>query len=183
MQFSEKISILHMDMFLKMIMRTVLYGTVWNLLNPQFTPEIEEEVDFSTEKDSVHNALRTLVRDLIVQYEEEQISYNPIEVREKIAEAKEKEKQGFIQIFDSITDREERKVEKIKEKLKIGRWAQGNGKLAYSYDAEDYDRRRLERGAEELVNPELDINNPDFDPHAEAGYDVENDQQREEGEE
>ena len=174
MQFSNKISVLHMELLLKMLIRSLLFGSVWDLLNPQFTPEIEEEVDFSSEKDSVHNALRTLVRDLIIQYEEEKLSYNPAEVREKIAEAKEKEKQGFIQIFDTL-DNEERKIELIKKRAKIGRWAQGNGKLAYSYDPDDYDRRRLEHGgAEEYV---------DTNPTEGEGYDGQDEQQKEEAEE
>jgi hypothetical protein len=176
MQFSDKISVLHMELLLKMLMRSLLFGTMWDLLNPQFTPEIEEEIDFSSEKDSVHNALRTLIRDLIIQYQEEKLSYNPAEVREKIAEAKEKEKQGFIQILDVLND-EERKIELIKKRAKIGRWAQGTGKLAYSYDPDDYDRRRLERdgnGAEEYVDP---------NPTEGEGYDAQDEQQKEEGEE
>jgi hypothetical protein len=171
MQFSANLSFLHMEMFLKMILRVILFGTVWDLLNPQFIPEIEEVIDFSSDKDSVHNAFKVLFRDLIMQYQEEKLSYNPTEVREKIAEAKEKEKQGFIQIFDNLPD-DERKVELIKERLKIGRWAQGNGKLAYSYDPDDYDRRRQEMGPEQPI-----------DVGAEEGYDGQDDQQKEEGEE
>jgi hypothetical protein len=159
-----------MEMFLKMILRVVLFGTVWDLLNPQFTPEIEEEIDFSSERDSVHNAFKVLFRDLIIQYQEERLSYNPTEVREKIAEAKEREKQGFIKIFDTLPD-EERQVELIKERLKIGRWAQGNGKLAYSYDPDDYDRRRQEMGPEQ------------YEVADGEGYDGQDDQQKEEGEE
>ena len=176
MQFSDKISILHMEMFLKMIFRSVLIGTVWDLLNPQFTPEIEENIDFSSERDTVHAAFKNLFRELIIQYEEEKMSYNPTEVREKIAEAKEKEKQGFIQIFDNLPD-EERQIELIKKRAKIGRWAQGNGKLAYSYDPDDYDRRRQEMG---LERESYDMN---VDIGAEEGYDGQDEQQKEEGEE
>jgi len=175
MQFSDKISMLHMEMFLKMIFRTILFGTIWDLLNPQFTPEIEEVIDFSSERDSVHNALKSLFRDLILQYEEEKMSYNPTEVREKIAEAKEKEKQGFIQIFDTLPE-EERKIELIKKRAKIGRWAQGNGKLAYSYDPDDYDRRRKEMGFEQSTEVQINVD-------GEEGYDGQDAQQKEEGEE
>jgi hypothetical protein len=175
MQFSNKITLVHMDMFLKMIMRVVLFGTVWDLLNPQFIPEIEENIDFSSERDTVHNSLKNLFRDLIIQYEEEKISYNPTEVREKIAEAKEKEKQGFIQIFDNLPD-EERQIELIKKRARIGRWAQGNGKLAYSYDPEDYDRRRQEMEPENAYQIDVDVG-------AEEGYDGQDAQQKEEGEE
>jgi hypothetical protein len=175
MQFSDKISIIHMDMFLKMIFRVVLFGSVWDLLNPQFTPEIEGDFDFSSEKDTVHASFKSLFRDLILQYEEEKMSYNPTEVREKIAEAKEKEKQGFIQIFDNLPD-EERQIELIKKRAKIGRWAQGNGKLAYSYDPDDYDRRRSEMGPEQPYEVQIDLG-------AEEGYDGQDAQQKEEGEE
>jgi len=175
MQFSNKITLVHMDMFLKMIMRVVLFGTVWDLLNPQFIPEIEENIDFSSERDTVHNSLKNLFRDLIIQYEEEKISYNPTEVREKIAEAKEKEKQGFIQIFDNLPD-EERQIELIKKRARIGRWAQGNGKLAYSYDPDDYDRRRQEMEPENAYQIDVDVG-------AEEGYDGQDAQQKEEGEE
>ena len=175
MQFSDKITILHMDMFLKMITRVVLFGGVWDLLNPQFIPEIEGDFDFSSENDTVHASFKSLFRDLILQYEEEKMSYNPTEVREKIAEAKEKEKQGFIQIFDNLPD-EERQIELIKKRAKIGRWAQGNGKLAYSYDPDDYDRRRQEMGPEQPYEVQIDLG-------AEEGYDGQDAQQKEEGEE
>jgi len=175
MQFSDKITKLHMEMFLKMIFRVILFGTVWNLLNPEFIPEMEDVFDLSSEKDSVHTAFRSLFRELILQYEEEKMSYNATEVREKIAEAKEKEKQGFIQIFDTLPN-EERQTELIKKRLKIGRWAQGNGKLAYSYDPDDYDRRRQEMEPEQPYGTNVDFG-------AEEGYDGQDDQQKEEGEE
>jgi hypothetical protein len=40
-----------------MIFRTILFGTIWDLLNPQFTPEIEEAIDFSSERDRINGAL------------------------------------------------------------------------------------------------------------------------------
>jgi hypothetical protein len=171
MQFSSNISFLHMEMFLRMILRVILFGSMWDFLNPQFVPEIEENIDLSSEKDTVHNAFKLLFRDLMVMYEEEKISYNPNEVREKIAEAKEREKQGFIKIFDTLPD-DERQIELIKERLRIGRWAQGNGKLAYSYDPDDYDRRRKEMEPEEVPEGGL-----------EEGYDGQDAQQKEESEE
>jgi hypothetical protein len=175
MQFDNNLTQVQMEMFLTEILRVILFGPLADLLNPNFTPALEEEYDLSSERDTLHTEIRKFIRDILIQYDREHLSYNPAEVREKIAEAKEVEKQGFIRKFDVLDD-EDRQIELIKKRLKIGRWAQGNGKLAYSYDPDNWDRMRTERddnyafqGPEEGVEGE--------------GYDGQDDQQKEEGEE
>ena len=179
MQFDNKLTQVQMEMFLTEILRVILFGPLADLLNPDFTPALEEEYDLSSEKDALHSEIRKFIRDLLIQYDRERLSYNPAEVREKIAEAKEVEKQGFIRKFDVLDD-EDRQIELIKKRLKIGRWAQGNGKLAYSYDPDNWDRMRTERDSNyefqgQIMGPEEGVDG--------EGYDGQDDQQKEEGEE
>jgi hypothetical protein len=186
MGFDDKLTQLQMEMFLNEILRVILFGPLGDLLNPNFIPEVEDETDLSLHKDTVHREIYNLITDLLVQYKRERLSYNPTEVREKIAEAKEIEKQGFIRKFD-VLDEEDRKIELIKKRLKIGRWSQGNGKLAYSYDAENWDRMRTERNENiEVFNAaqNMDPFATEFDEGGEGeGYEGQDDQQKEEGEE
>ena len=68
----------------------------------------------------------------------------------------ELEKNSFIQKFDKL-DRDLRKVELMKKKLKIGDWAVGNVKNLFTYDADFFEFEREQRAAMGLPEFSADI--------------------------
>jgi hypothetical protein len=75
------------------------------------------------------------------------------EIQDEILARKELEKASFIKKMD-VLDKDLRKVELIKKKLKIGDWAVGTMKNLFNYDADFYEFQRGQRAAMGL--PEFD---------------------------
>lgn len=143
-EYDERLTVPQKQAFLAEILRNTLIGPLGSLIDPDFTPDIEEEVDLTSERDEVHSKFRELLRDVLVQFKSEKQFYNPTHVREKIAEAAEAEKQGILNFMDKMSP-ERRKLELEKKKLGIGRWSVGGSKLIYSYDPEYWEKMRNER--------------------------------------
>jgi hypothetical protein len=61
-----------------------------------------------------------------------------------VLKAQEVEKVGIITELDEMND-EERKIELMKKRLGLGRWAIGGTKLIWAYDRDQYDREREAR--------------------------------------
>jgi hypothetical protein len=68
------------------------------------------------------------------------------EIQDAILARTELEKRAFINKFDQL-DREMRRIELEKKKLKIGDWAVGTVKNLFSYDADFYEFERGQRAA------------------------------------
>ena len=81
---------------------------------------------------------------------------NPSQIMEAINARAELEKNSFIQKFDKL-DRDLRKVELMKKKLKIGDWAVGNVKNLFTYDADFFEFEREQRAAMGLPEFSADI--------------------------
>jgi hypothetical protein len=71
---------------------------------------------------------------------------NAQQITEAIQARAELEKNSFIQKFDKL-DRDLRKVELMKKKLKIGDWAVGTIKNLFTYDANFFEFEREQRAA------------------------------------
>jgi len=167
LQYDTSITKEQLVLFLKEILRITIFGPLYNLLNTEFIPETEEEIeDMNT--DMVHTEFARVVKLLVEKYYKERIIYNPEQVREQIARAREIEKQGIIKRrFDSkATD--ERQIELIKKRLGLGDWSIGGTKLVYSYDADQWDKNRTDN----LDNIRLLNDGGDGTQEGEGGYDV-----------
>lgn len=128
---------------LKAILYVTIFGPLYNLLNASFIPETEEELD-DTNTFVVHNELLKIVKTCVQKLFKERIVYNPTQVREEIAKAKEREKQGIVRRRFDSKDSALRQIEIIKKRLGTGDWAIGGTKLVYSYDADQWDKNRVE---------------------------------------
>jgi hypothetical protein len=80
-------------------------------------------------------------------------------IQEALLARAEMEKASFIQKLDKL-DREMRKIELIKKKLKLGDWAVGTVKNLFSYDADFFEFERGQRAAMGLPDFAGDITGP-----------------------
>lgn len=80
----------------------------------------------------------------------------PQQIQEAILARTEKEKAFFIKRFDDL-DRDMRKVELMKKKLKIGDWAVGTVKNLFNYNADFYEFEREQRAQMGLPEFSMDI--------------------------
>ena len=170
--FHETLTPPQLDAFLREILRATFLGPLWKLLDQNFVPtfDTDEEIDLTSQSDTVHAKLTDVVKNLIIQYTREKLSYNPTKVREEIAKSREREKQGFIYRMGTMSD-ERKQVELIKKRLKIGRWSIGGTKLAYSYDPDQWDKNREENAANYTLLTGGE-GPPDGEGGGEGGYDV-----------
>jgi hypothetical protein len=125
------------------ILRAILLGSLGQLADAEFDVEAlegvtdeggEDVVDVTPTKDDV--MLKNFIADMILKYHKERTVYNPAQVREELAKAKELEKNVFIGILDKIQDPEEKRTELIFKRLKMktSRHNWNLGATALSYD-------------------------------------------------
>jgi len=99
--------------------------------------------------DTVNADLKTRVASLLYQLLQMQmnnktnINYSYEEIIKKVNLAKEREKQSFVDYFESMTI-DNRKAEKLMKKYKLGRWNIGTQKGVTQYDKQTYVRERDE---------------------------------------
>lgn len=84
------------------------------------------------------------------------IDYDYQSVMEDVHQVKEIEKDYIVSSFAKMTD-EEREIENLFKKSKLGKWSKGLKKSVFQYVAEDYDQEREEM--EKRMNNERRINN------------------------
>lgn len=119
------------------LLRVLFFGPLGILIDE--TIQLNEE-SIAGEKDL---ALVKFVWACIGKYRRERLSYSAVAVRERLAEAKEQEKQTFIDREDKMTD-EEKQLERVQKKLGIGKWAIGGTSLVYKYDQTFFDQKLKE---------------------------------------
>lgn len=138
-----KLSLEGKQLVVKEFLRAIIYGTLGQLADASFDPPAEEGVeeeggedieDESPENDDV--LLKNFIIQMILKYYKEKTVYNPAQVREELAKAKELEKNVFISILDKIQDPEERRTELMFKRLKMktSRHNWNLGATALSYD-------------------------------------------------
>jgi hypothetical protein len=148
------------SILLPYIMRIFLYGPLSNLVNPNSLTTEESVAQTTVETGRSVQSIQESLKFMIQKINKERLSYSPDLVREMIARASEKEKDSFISDLDKLSD-EDRKTEKIKERLGIGKWAIGGTKLIWAYDKDFYDKRRVDRLAQYNDGTAGDV--PQFD--------------------
>lgn len=125
------------------LLRAIIIGSLGQLATSTFdvaAEEGEEEIeggedvqDESPGDDDV--LLKEFIMALLLKYHKERTVYNPTQVREELAKAKELEKNTFIGILDAIQDPEEKRLElmfkKLKMKSKRHNWNLGATALSY----------------------------------------------------
>lgn len=74
----------------------------------------------------------------------EGLNLTPEQIRNTIAERNEKEKAKIIKDFDKM-DKDGKKLELLKKKLGLGRWAKGGTKVIWQYDEAQYAFDKMER--------------------------------------
>jgi hypothetical protein len=170
--------------FLQELVRVLVVGTLGHLLDSDVNPRDDEGDDVEMDAGNSYVFLLNFVEFMLDKYSKERLSYNPQEVRQRIEAAKEAEKQRFISDLDRLTE-DERRVELMKKRYGIGRWAIGGTKLVWQYDRDQWDKNReeLQRnyagavGAAEGMlpipaGPQFDADGFPVDPAAGEGYDV-----------
>lgn len=171
--------------FLQELVRVLVIGTVGHLLDSDINPRDEEGNEVEDEDaGNSYVIISKFVEFMLDKYTKERLAYNPQEVRQRIEAAKEAEKQRFISDLDRLTE-DERRVELMKKRYGIGRWAIGGTKLVWQYDKDQWDKNReeLQRnytaavGAAEgqlpmPVGAQFDADGVPIDPDAEDGYDL-----------
>jgi hypothetical protein len=170
--------------FLKELVRVLVIGTLGHLLDSDINPRDDEGDEVEMDAGNSYVFMVDFVEFMLEKYSKERLSYNPQEVRQRIEAAKEAEKQRFISDLDRLTE-DERRVELMKKRYGIGRWAIGGTKLVWQYDRDQWDKNReeLQRnyagavGAAEGMlpmpgGPEFDADGFPVDPAAGEGYDV-----------
>jgi hypothetical protein len=180
LKYQKTISVKVIEMFLKELIRTFIFGPLSDLLNPESIPDLED-VEIPMESAKSDRDLLLFVNTLLNTYKEERLSYNPIDVRQKLEESKEREKQKFIGDLDKIKDPDLKRIELIKKNLGLGKWAIGGTKLVYAYDPTQWEKNREEllhnyasaSGISEDIQQPLDdgIENDLYDT-GEGGYDT-----------
>jgi hypothetical protein len=126
---------------LKEIVRTIVMGPISDLLNPNVLPSDESYEGIDTAASDT--IVREFIQGMITKYRNEYLSYNPAIVKQKLEESKEKEKQRFIKDLDE-KNLDEKRVELMKKRLGIGKWAIGGTKLVYAYDPDQWEKNRQE---------------------------------------
>lgn len=138
MRIDSKISIEAIEIFYKELMRLILFGPFGELINPDVIPKDQKmEVDPGLSD----KFLLEFGRNCLANYAKERLSYNPTIVKQRIEETREREKQRFISDMNRMSE-EERKLEIMKKKLGIGRWAIGGTKITFAYDKDNFEKQR-----------------------------------------
>jgi hypothetical protein len=139
LQFSSKMTMVQLRMFLIELMRVFVYGPIGSLIDPNVNPD--EDEDESVDPGKSDSFLENFIVSCMNKYKEEKLVYNPEMVKQKIVESTEKENQRIINRIDKLPDNL-RKLELEKKKNKMGDWY--IGKAAYSYDPDHWEKHREE---------------------------------------
>jgi hypothetical protein len=174
------------QIILPYILRVFIFGPLADLVDPNRFPSSDLSSTASlTESGRAVISIQKTVKALIKKMNQDKLSYSPELIREKMAQAKQKENDAILDEFDKKSD-EDRVVEMIKKKIGIGRWAIGGSKLIWAYNPEQYDKEREARlneynpagetldGVQELGRPTDALGLTDFGQEyneREGGYD------------
>jgi hypothetical protein len=138
MRVDSKISIEAIQEFYNELMRLIIFGPFGELINPDVIPE---DQDMEVDPGLSDKFLLEFGRNCLANYARERLSYNPTVVKQRIEEAREREKQRFISDMNRMSE-EERKLEIMKKKLGIGKWSIGGTKITFAYDKDNFEKQR-----------------------------------------
>lgn len=171
---------------LQPILRAMLFGPLADLVDPNKYPAEAQSDASIAESGRASMSIQKTVRAFLRKYSEEKLASSPELIREMIAKAQEKEQDGIINELDAMSE-DDKRLELIKKKLGIGRWAIGGTKLIWAYNADQYDKEREARlqnydaegetrdGIEQLGRPVDAQGFPDYGEEyteRQGGYDV-----------
>lgn len=133
-----------------------------------------------TEVLSSTSEILQLVKATLKHYDEQRLVFDDRAIKERVQIANEKEKNVVMAKIRNITDEDAKRVELLKKKLGIGDWAVGGSKAIWQFDADQYEKERLDRIKAGIVDfaesgvtgPEQDIFGFDVNGPAEEGYDM-----------
>ena len=119
--------------------------------------------------------LRNLVTKSLVKYNTEKLSYDNEEIKNRIAIRDEKERVHIIADYDKLTE-EEHAMEKINQRLGLGKWSVGGTKLIYAYDKDYFDLERQKRMNAGIVDfPDQALQEPQGIPLDPLGFPIRTD--------
>jgi hypothetical protein len=109
--------------------------------------DLEEQQDINEyEREGFNKTIAKLLikyLDIFAYRKNKVLLYNRELIQEKVFKEKEEERILFTRRFEVLSD-EDRRVEKMYEDLKLGKYAKGLGKSVLEYSAETYDEERQE---------------------------------------
>lgn len=122
--------------------------------------ETNEEYDYGQEIDIIignMKELQTRVAKLLITFldieqENKSLVLSYSEISKKIRKSKSKEKEKLVKGLGDIKDNDERKIEEMLMKYKIGKWNVGLQKGLVKYDPKTYDREIMENIIEEYAD-------------------------------
>ncbi len=180
MQFKEKIVPIILTKpggkeLLAYIQRIMILGPITSLIYKK--PIIDTGI---TEVLTSTNEILQLIRATLRHYYEQRLIFDDREIKERVQIANEKEKNVVMAKIRNITDEDAKRVELLKKKLGIGDWAVGGSKAIWQFDADQYEKERLDRIKAGIVDfaesavkgPEQDVFGFDMDGPPEEGYDM-----------
>jgi hypothetical protein len=131
-------------------MRAYLIGAIHRFIDPHQIPE----TDLDREVEGTVPNMKLLYKSLgqaLTRYAVGSKVPTEEEIRTRIEQRVEQEKQVFINKLDRMS-REERKVELMLKGLGMGAWAAGGSKAIRQYDEDRYEVERAERAAAGIVD-------------------------------
>lgn len=138
---------------LKLLLKVFLLCPLADLLNPDVQVEVATG---SEDADTTLNDVQTieLVKACIQKYAEERQVFLPTDIKSRMAKAKEREVNRFIDRFDKLSD-EEKKIELMKKRLGLGEWSIGGTKLVYQYDKDQWKKNFTQYGRDVGLPPDM----------------------------
>lgn len=137
----------------KYLLRAYLFGIIHKFIDPHQMPPLSDDVP--EEDDSVPN-MKLLYKSLgqaLTKYAVGSKVPTEEEIRFRLEQRVEQEKQVFIGKLDRMT-RDERRVELVLKGLGMGDWAAGGSKAIRQYDEDRYEVERAERAAAGITDYE-----------------------------
>ena len=124
-------------------MRAYLFSAIHRFIDPQQIPQ--SDLDIEGTNANIKLLYKSLTQAL-TRYAVGSKVPTEEEIRTRLEQRAEQEKQVFIGKLDRLS-REERKVENMLKSLGMGDWAAGGSKAIRQYDADRYEVERAERAA------------------------------------
>jgi hypothetical protein len=138
------------------LQRAYIFGAIKKFLDPHIIPSgitnANAEQDQDQEQESLEGTIPNMkllykaLSQALMRYAVGSKIPTEEEIRTRLEQRAEQEKQVFISKLDRMT-REERKVELVLKNLGMGDWAAGGSKAIRQYDADRYEVERVERAA------------------------------------
>jgi hypothetical protein len=129
-------------MGLPFVTTALIGGILAEFMNPNVIPPNAE--NDTTAIDVGARAPIQIIDVCIQRLRVEGLNFTQEQIREMINRRTEIESKSFIGRFDRLTP-EEKAAELMKKRLGLGEWAVGGTKAIYAYDAEQYERERIQR--------------------------------------